>query len=137
MSKKKCNYSISQHIVECTSDDGSQSAQAGPGGVFSGNAECENNPSCSSIKDRGPTPPGTYDMVSSEKYGGSWWLKQGFWTRQFCKLGFGRCEFFFHEGTISAGCITVNKNNQDARNQFKKIQDLLRTETNNTMTVTP
>jgi hypothetical protein len=45
-------------------------------------------------------------MVPTDKYGGSWWLKEGVVTRQVCKLGVGRCEFFLHLGSMSLGCIT-------------------------------
>jgi RHS repeat-associated protein len=133
----KCVYSISGHTVVCTTDDGNQSTQAGPDGLFSGQQECKDNPDCADEKDKGPTPPGTYEMIPSEKYGGSWWLKEGFFTRQFCKLGIGRCEFFFHEGTISEGCITVDRTNENARKQFNDIKKILRTDPTNTMTVVP
>lgn len=133
----KCVYSISRHTVVCTTDDGSQSAQTGPDGVFSGQQECKDNPDCADEKSKGPTPPGIYEMIPSEKYGGSWWLKEGFFTRQFCKLGIGRCEFFFHEGTISEGCITVDRTNENARKKFNEIKKILRIDPTNTMTVVP
>ena len=133
----KCVYSISLDTMTCTSDDGMTAVQASGSGVFSGQGECKNNPDCADEKDRGPTPPGTYEMIPSDKYGRSWWLKEGFFTRQLCKLGVGRCEFYFHKGTYSQGCITMDKNNESAMEKFVKIKKLLRRDTNNTMTVIP
>ncbi len=76
-------------------------------------------------------------MEKSSKFGGSFWLKESFLDRQLCKLGYGRCEFFLHEGTYSAGCITVDKNNSDVMDKFDRIRDFLNGETDNTMTVEP
>lgn len=132
----KCRYSISAHTVICTSNDGRRRATSGPEGVFSGiEGECRNNPDCAEDKSRGPVPPGTYEMIRSEKYGGSWWLAEDVLSRQMCKLGFGRCEFFFHLGSISLGCITVDKSMEAAVEEFSEIRALLDSETSNTMEV--
>jgi RHS repeat-associated protein len=133
----KCYYSISQRLLICESDDGGRSAQVGPNGVFSGTGECRNDPACANDKNRGPVRPGNYDLIPSSKYGGSWWLREGFFGRQMCKLGIGRCEFFLHEGTISLGCITIDRTNEDARKQFGDIKSMLRGDATNTLQVRP
>lgn len=106
-------------------------------GFFSGQGMCTNNPECSENKDEGPVPPGIYDMERTNKYGGSYWLKEGIYDRQICKLGFGRCEFFLHKGARSLGCITANKNNSDTMKQWENLMNVLDSETSNTMVVQP
>ena len=120
----------------CTTDDGT-TGQVGPDGVFSGQDKCKNNPECADEENVGPVQPGDYDMIPSDKYGGSYWLKEGFFKRQFCNLGYGRCGFFFHEGSRSKGCITVNKNNSKAMEEFNNLKEILHKDSNNTMTVVP
>jgi hypothetical protein len=105
--------------------------------VHSGQGECKNNNECTDDKNRGPTPPGIYDMIPSDKYGGSYWLKEGWVTRQLCKLGFGRCEFFLHLGSYSAGCITVERTDTSSPQQFDKLKELLRGDPKNTLEVVP
>lgn len=132
-----CYYSISRHTLFCSSEEaGGGSVIIGPDNVFSGRGACMNNPACIETKDEGPTPPGTYQMIRSEKYGGSWWLKENFITRQICTLGYGRCQFYLHIGYYSKGCITVNANNTDAVHKFNELKCLLDSELSNKMTVT-
>jgi RHS repeat-associated protein len=133
----KCYYSISRHTLVCVSDDGSQSEQVGPDGVFSGEAgRCRDNPDCADDKNQGPIPPGSYDMVPSEKYGGSWWLKEDWLQRQLCQyLDIGRCEFFLHEGGRSLGCITADRTNPTASERFGKLKELLRKDPSNSLEV--
>jgi RHS repeat-associated protein len=133
----RCTYSISTHTLVCDSNDYSRAERAGPEGVFSGFEECRNNPECVDDKNRGPVQPGDYDLVPSRKHHGSYWLKEGFVKRQLCKLGVGRCEFFFHLGTYSLGCITVERENLHARQQFDRIRSILRGDSHNTVTVVP
>jgi hypothetical protein len=74
-------------------------------------------------------------MVPSSKYGGSWWLKEGWFARQLCKLGIGRCEFFLHLGTVTLGCITVDKFNPIAVEQFERLRKVLGRDPKNTLEV--
>jgi hypothetical protein len=76
-------------------------------------------------------------MVPSNKYGGSWWLDEGRFRRFLNKMHLGRGEFFFHLGTHSLGCITVNKNNPEAVEQFDKVKDILIKDKNNSLEVLP
>jgi RHS repeat-associated protein len=130
-----CRYSIGAHTLVCVSDNGANKVQIGPDGVFSGMGDCRNDPNCAAKKDRGPVPPGDYELVPSTKYGGSWWLKEGWLTRQLCKLGFGRCEFFLHLGTVTLGCITVDRNNPLAVDLFNRLRDLLNADPKSRITV--
>ena len=120
----------------CTADDGT-TEQIGPDGIFPAQCKYKDHPECIDKKDVGPVQPGDYDMIPSDKYGGSYWLKEGFFKRQLCNLGYGRCGFFFHEGSRSKGCITVNKNNSKTMEEFNKLKEILQKDSNNTMTVVP
>ncbi|MET1257678.1 tlde1 domain-containing protein, partial [Aliikangiella maris] len=111
--------------------------EVGPKDVFSGKGEDMNDPSRTDNKNTGPIPSGKYEMEWSAKYGGSYWLKEGWWTRQLCKAGRGRCEFFLHKGNNSNGCITVDPDNAEAMKQFDELMDMLGKESKNTMTVMP
>jgi RHS repeat-associated protein len=133
----RCTYSISEHVLFCISDDGTRTGQIGPDGIFSGLGSCKNNPACVGESNRGPTPPDTYSMESSEKYNGSYWLNPGFVERQLYKLNLVRGEFYLHKGTYSEGCITVDKNNPEAVAAWSLLGDLLRRDLHNTLKVTP
>jgi hypothetical protein len=55
-----------------------------------------------------------------------------------CILGIERCDFEFHPGTLSLGCITVDKTNQAAMKQYGNVNNLLNRENgNNRLRVTP
>jgi len=71
-----CLYDISLHRLTCTTNDFSRTTTIGPENVFSGFGECANNPLCAEEENTGPVPPGNYDLIATEKYGGSWFLKQ-------------------------------------------------------------
>lgn len=136
----RCTYSISTHVVVCDSDDYTRAAMIGPEGVLSGlGPECQDNPGCANKPQIGPVPPGEYDMVASDKYGGSWWLQQGQlkeWRYRY--LGEGRGEFFLHLGYgVSQGCITVIKTNPNAKRQFEAVRAILNGDKKNKLIVTP
>lgn len=59
-------------------------------------------------------------MKSVDKYGGSWWLDEGIINRRLRNRG----EFYLHEGSISHGCITVNKMNDSGTSKFFKLKRL-------------
>lgn len=131
-----CHYSIGSHTIVCTSGDG-QTQQVGPDNVFSGTGPDRNNIDSIDNYRSGPVPPGTYDMIRTGKYGGSYWLKEGWLDRQFCKAGLGRCEFYMHKGSISEGCITASNRDPGTMDQWDDLMEMLDGEDNNTMTVTP
>ena len=122
-----CTYSISTKTLSCTSESGI-SMTLDPGIVHSGMGECRDNPDCSEIPNTGPIPPNTYDMIRTEKFGGSYWLDEGRIDRFFSD----RSGFFLHEGTRSLGCITVESGDP----AWDKLISLLDGDTNSTMTVT-
>ncbi len=132
----RCQYSISSHTIVCISDSG-QIREVGPNNVFSGQGGDRNNPDSTGNKSSGPVPTGEYNMVRSDKYGGSYWLQESWTDRQLCKLGVGRCEFFMHEGTVSEGCITAYKHDPEVKNQWERLMNMLDSESKNTMVVVP
>ncbi len=66
-----CTYSISTQKMICVPNSGGSPQSVGPSGVFSGKNEQKNCNSCTGEKDFGPTPQGNYDMVRTNKFGGS------------------------------------------------------------------
>jgi RHS repeat-associated protein len=129
----KCTYSIKTHILSCSTNDGSSGMSVGPEGIFSGggllgsgDSKCTNNPECSDKPFTGPVPPGDYGLEPSSKFGGSFWIKENWISRQLCKLRLNRCEFFLHRGTLSNGCITVLKgNNLPNTDRFGTIKNFI------------
>jgi len=135
-----CFYDISSHHLVCYSNDEGKKIFDYSDGFFSGQqGKCQDNPDCSDNKSEGPIPPGTYDMVRSDHYGGSFWLKDGnIFTRQICKrYGYGRCEFYLHKGFRSLGCITAFKGNKDTMVNWDNLMNMLNSEITNTMIVKP
>ncbi|MCU4538422.1 RHS domain-containing protein, partial [Acinetobacter bereziniae] len=132
-SSAECTYKISAQNLKCTKiitslgttgiEREHQSIEfTKDDGIFSGRFECKDNSSqrCLDTKDIGPPLPGTYDMKRVDKYGGSWWLDEGIINRRLRNRG----EFYLHEGSISHGCITVNKMNDSGTSKFFKLKRL-------------
>lgn len=137
-----CVYSITQHTLVCTSNDGSLTSTLGPGGVFSGiPGSCRNNPSCSDDNDRGPIPPGNYRMNKDDRPGHSnyWRLEPNPTVSGWkCMLGLARCGFMLHSGGVSRGCITTSKNDPTAMSQYMGINNMLNRDLGiNTLSVVP
>ncbi|MEM9101708.1 MAG: RHS repeat-associated core domain-containing protein [Pseudomonadota bacterium] len=135
-----CSYSITAHTLVCDStldiEGPPQRVTVGPENVFSGAGEDRNNPNSVNNKLSGPIPPGVYEMVTSEKYGGSFWLRENWFQRQLClHLGKGRCGFFLHKGTLSDGCINVNKMDENAMQEWDRMSDMLSKERDNWLEV--
>ena len=139
----KCTYSISKRKMVCTSNDGSSRSSIGPDGVWSGVRQCENNPSKECIKSEnfGPVPPGTYNMNRDYRAG-----HNGFWRLEpnpkipgwKCSFGMARCGFMFHPGTMSLGCITVDRMDPELMKQYLEMHNLLlRDEGSNSLNVEP
>ena len=132
-----CLYSISDHTLHCLSES-KELVSLGPDGLFSGMGKYRDDPQSTGIFRSGPIPAGTYKMEYSEKYGGSYFLKQTLGQRiSYSVLGRGRGEFYLHKGSISEGCITANKYNDKAMTQWSNLMDMLRGEGSNTLTVSP
>jgi RHS repeat-associated protein len=143
----KCTYSILQHTMTCTSNDGSSKAVVGPQGLWSGLRQCENNPSsaCTASANFGPVPPGKYNMNKDDRpehAGRNFWRLEPVPKIPGWKCGFpfigARCGFEFHPGSVSLGCITADKTNPDLMKQYAQANDLLLQEVgSNTLTVVP
>lgn len=124
-------YDIAEHTLVCTSNDDSRTA-SGSNGVGSGLNDCENEPSYSGEKDKGPVPPGTHNMFPNELPGrdGWWALQSQNWipnvSGALCNQGFARYRFKLHLGGYSLGCITFQKSNFSAVDSFNEISDILR-----------
>ena len=135
----KCVYSISKHKLVCTSSDGMNTETLGPDGVVSGYNECENTPSCADHINKGPIPPGEYQINKDVRDG-----HEGRWRLEpvpkipgiICKSGIKRCGFQLHKGTISLGCITALTSNPTATADYDNIDKMLNNENgSNTLTV--
>jgi hypothetical protein len=139
----RCTYLIAEHTLVCVPNNG------GPGGVASNNVHsgygsCKNNPSdeCADSKNEGPIPPDDYNLEPNTLPGHEgWWAAQstswGWASGPSCRLGFSRCGYNLHLGSISLGCITFDKTNPDAVNEFDSVSDLLQNDAPNTLTVLP
>jgi len=130
----------------------------GPEDVNSGTnkdgKQCRNNPKCADTKDLGPITPGRYKMnfdVRPEHQGwnmyqleplpNDWIHHKGRGLRyDLAKHGIGsyRGGFEFHVGSITYGCINVEKTNPKAVDQYRALFMLLQMEDgDNFLTVLP
>jgi RHS repeat-associated protein len=128
-----CTYSIANHQLVCSSNNGSQTVTLGPEGVFSGDGQCTNNTSnaCINNKDEGPIQPGIYQMNPDSRSGHElyWRLEQIDPKSSGLDYVLGaRGGFMLHPGGMSLGCITTNKKNQAAMQQYFILDNLLRGE---------
>jgi len=139
----KCVYSVSQHTLSCSPNDPNfvgPPVGVGPDGMFSGVDECRNNNACTGDFNKGPIVPGNYKMNPDDRSGHEnfWRLEPvpkipgwqcGWWSR---------CGFELHIGSISLGCITTNRHDPTAVQQYNQTNDLLQSESGgNTLIVTP
>jgi uncharacterized protein RhaS with RHS repeats len=130
MGLAKCVYSIHKHIMECTSNDGSETHKVGPGGVWSGQSRCQDNPNkeCYETENAGPVPPGQYKMNHDTRpnHEKRWRLEPQPTTPGWkCRLGIVRCGFMFHPGRNSLGCITVDIEDRDLMERYDVLHNLL------------
>jgi RHS repeat-associated protein len=142
----ECLYSISRHTLECKSSNPRPkgrrpSVSISGDGVFSGLGQCRNNPSneCQDSRDEGPVPEGPYRLNRHEGRAGFWRLESIPPVRgwQFA-LGLKRNGFMLHPGSISLGCITVDKNNEELMQGYALINSLLQSQDGrNTLEVIP
>ena len=140
-----CVYSVSAHSLICqpsidpgqpaiVGPNGPGAVQLGPGSVWSGLGRCMNDLSCINDRDLGPIVPGNYNMNLDDRPG-----HQGFWRLEpvpkipwwKCYLGLERCGFELHPGIHSLGCITTNKNDSNAMQQYNNVNTLLQQENGN------
>jgi hypothetical protein len=109
--------------------------------VFSGLGQCTNNPveECQNSRDLGPVPEGPYKINRHESRRGFWRLESippvKAWE---FKLGLRRNGFMIHPGSISLGCITIDKYDERLMQDYELIDSLLqREEGRNTLEVVP
>jgi hypothetical protein len=128
----QCVYSISQHTLICKETQvpvgPMWQVQLGPNDVESGNGLYKDNPKCSGIYYSGPIPPGTYKMNADDRPGHENWFRLEpqptiSWWEIWKRKGFA-----LHLGTLTLGCINVNKNSPSAVSQFQQIKSLLQSE---------
>ncbi|NUO77958.1 MAG: DUF2778 domain-containing protein [Lysobacter sp.] len=131
-----CEYSIRRHTLRCITDSKKEYV-LGPIGVFSGNGEYRDDLNSQVVKNFGPIPVGIYQMVRSEKYEGSYLLKGNDYMRLSYRLDVARGEFYLHKGTISLGCITIDKRNSMLMEQWEELFNALGAESRNILSVSP
>ena len=120
----QCTYSITEHKLTCTPNNGGTPVVLGPTNVWSGQkgSWCQNNPSpfCTDLPYIGPIPIGDYDMNKDPLNRPLFWQLQPNPDRGWRSGG-----FLLHPGTISAGCITVERNDPNAMKQLEDVNALL------------
>ena len=128
----QCFYRISTHTLSCVSNkDHTNQVTLGPSGVFSGVGPCRNKPSCAKNKDLGPIEPCEYRMNSDTRSGHGLFYrlepvpKIPWWEYY---LGFRRSGFELHPGTVSLGCITTDKDDPQAMQQYQQVFNFLQSE---------
>ena len=123
-----CTYRISSHTLRCVPNGGGAALRVGPSGVFSGVGECRDLPECSGRRKVGPIPPGNYRINRDDRVG-----HEAFWRLEpvprvpgwKCAIGLARCGFLLHPGTVSWGCITVDRHDQSAMELYNELHGLL------------
>lgn len=136
-----CTYRIRTQKLKCRFKGGDVQ-MVGPDGVFSGQAgTCMNNPRCQGVRFVGPIPAGIYQINEDGRPNHETWLRlepvprvAGWkvWT------GLRRGGFAMHVGGNSAGCITVDRDNQEAVEDYLDLRTALLNEMpNNTLHVLP
>jgi RHS repeat-associated protein len=151
----KCNYQIAAHTLVCMSDNKPPvgppyGVQVGPdsvasGGRMQGPTSCTNNNKCQNNRFEGPIVPGYYKMNYDTRpvHQGMDVYRLQSWPHKWYDglaydLRLSRGGFELHLGTISLGCINVDKRNPAAAQQYHQMNQLLRSEDgSNYLTVVP
>jgi len=134
-----CRYSISEHTLRCLSSGNTYIVATE--GIFSGYGGCLDDPGCVNFKDKGPIPPGSYNISPNDLHEGWWAIQSQYWipylSGLLCRAGYTRCGYNLHIGTVSLGCITFSSHNQETVQVFELISQLLRNSNNPTLIVEP
>ena len=159
--RTSCSYKIGQQELSCTRTESekflgiftkSSKSQTitinSANGVFSGGynsgptGKCANNSSGECLKQTkvGPVLPGSYDMVYKGDYfyqgTDAWWLDEGPIKRRTQKLFYNRDGgFYMHTGSVSHGCVTVYKHNEEGMRKYKELSDMLKKPTDSPITM--
>jgi hypothetical protein len=134
----QCLYSISDHVLQCTSNRSRQMGRVivGPENVTSGNGNCRDNPQCVGRKYKwmGPIEPGKYRMNRDTRGGHAerfrlepipprpgWRLWLPSWMPGSLRGGF----LLGLGDLVSHGCIQVLKEDGKTSAQYRKMLELL------------
>jgi RHS repeat-associated protein len=118
-----CTYDVTNHHYHCVSDDGTQTYDTTR--VRSGNGDCANNTACSATRNRGPIPPGRYNMGGMGDTPNPHRVPRVFLTPQRGTPTLGRDSLEVHQGGAndSAGCITIDPAEYDRFRRFYAIDN--------------
>jgi hypothetical protein len=134
----KCLYSISAHVLRCTSNGSRQTEpiMVGPENVTSGTGACRDNPQCvgRKYKKMGPIEPGKYKINRDPRVGGAerfrlepipplpgWRVRLPSWMPGSLRGGF----LLGIGDLVTHGCIMVLEEDSKASAQYKKLQQEL------------
>lgn len=112
--------------------------------MFIHNRQCKNNPSdeCAAAEGDGPISSDYYNLMPNTlpRHDG-WCAAQSIsWNKLSglsCRAGLSRCGFNLHLESFSEGCITFDRHNPQAVQEFNNISNLLQNDAPNTLTVFP
>lgn len=118
-----CTYDVTNHHYHCVSDDGTQTYDTTR--VRSGNGDCANNTACSATRNRGPIPPGRYNMGGMGDTPNPHRVPRVFLTPQRGTPTLGRDSLEVHQGGAndSAGCITIDPAEYNRFRRFYEIDN--------------
>ncbi len=104
-----CTYDITAHQLSCSNKAG-QSMTLSGNHVKSGQGQCENNPSCTAIRDQGPLPIGDYRIHTPgvlPTHPAWLFLQPSNQNDMKDTNGVDRNGFYIHPWGISNGCIAI------------------------------
>lgn len=123
----QCLYEVGAHRLTCISSVDPFGTPQSQLDASSGLWRCANNSNCH-LPYLGPIEPGKYQMNKDTRPGHETWYRlepiphtPGWKVR----AGLARGGFALHLGTLSEGCINVDKNNPDMRKQYSDLLKLL------------
>jgi len=125
----QCLYEVGRHTLSCisTNDPSNQPVI----GANSGLSICMDKQKCEGLPFLGPIPPGKYQMNKDLRPGHQTWYRLESippvrWWEYY--TGLRRGGFALHLGTLSEGCINVDKTNPAAAQQYQQLLQLLDSE---------
>jgi RHS repeat-associated protein len=118
-----CTYEVANHHYHCVSDDGTQTYDTTR--VRSGNGNCRDNPECSATRNRGPIPPGRYNMGGMGNTPNPHRVPRVALAPQPGTNTLNRDALEVHQGgpNDSAGCITIDPAEYDRFRRFYQIDN--------------
>jgi uncharacterized protein RhaS with RHS repeats len=104
-----CTYDITANLLSCTNNAG-QSMSLSGNYVKSSQGQCQNNPSCTAIRNQGPIPAGNYQIHTpgvSPAHPAWLFLQPSSQNNMKDTNGVDRNSFYIHPWGISNGCIAI------------------------------